>query len=273
MAMCEVTIGGILRNIMGDIEKWAKLADPALLSKMMDLVCPPANAKVLDVGCGPDANTAMTFARKGHTVIAIDADTKTVESAKTVASGEKIQINFGVVSVNDKLPFANEEFDVVACRAALHHFPSKKDFFGEVRRILKSTGILYIMDPVVSLELHTVWTILSRLGESDHYSYATYDEMISLFVDGGFTVKGMRPFLLERKLDGWINSKIVDKNEAGVDTVGPFASHARDSMKKVILEFMDQKLRDELRFENRGTAAKQEWWFYYNCLEISAQKR
>jgi 2-polyprenyl-3-methyl-5-hydroxy-6-metoxy-1,4-benzoquinol methylase len=255
-----------------DFEKRKSLADPELLSKMIELVCPPENCNVLDVGCGLDANTAIAFAKQGHQVIAIDADAKTIEEAKKAVAKAKVNIDFAVVSVKDKLPYSDEAFAVVTCRAALHHFPSKKDFFSEVRRILKGGGILYIMDPVVSPDLHTVWMILSRLGESDHYSYATYDEMMSLFVDSGFTIQGMRPFLFERKLDGWINSKIKDENDKGEISAGPYVLYARNKMREIITGFMDQKLRDELRFENRGTETQPDWWFYYNCLEIAAKK-
>ena len=263
--------------------KWNKLSDPELLARMISLIFQAkeemgegqcfSSLKVLDAGCGPDANTAFAYADRGCVVTAVDADPKTIDHARKTAEEKSVAISFQVFSVNDILPFDDASFDIVACRAALHHFPDKRAFFSEANRILKPGGKLNIMDPIVSEELKIVWTILSRLAESDHHSYATFPEIMGLFFDNGFVIEGMYHFLFERTLDDWIKSKIVEIDSMGNDITGQFAMYARNKMKDIIVDFMDQKLRDELHFENRRSAIEQDWWFYYNCLEIAARKK
>jgi len=269
-------------NQISDQGKRKSLSDPRIIKCMLSLVLElqgdvkkttyNSNTCVLDVGCGPDANTAIAYADKGLTVTAIDADSKIVDNAIKAAEKKNVVINFQIFSVNNKLPFDDKSFDIVSCRAALHHFPDKKAFFSEANRILKPGGKLNIMDPIVSEELKIVWTILSRLAESDHYSYATFPEMMKLFSNQGFFIEGISHFLFERKLDDWISKKIVEVDENGKEMTGQFAMYTRSKMKEIIIEFMDQKLRDELHFENRGDAVNEDWWFYYNCLEIAARK-
>lgn len=44
-------------------------------------------------------------------------------------------------------PFADNSFDIVITRYALHHFPAIKDTFREISRVLKENGIFFLSDP------------------------------------------------------------------------------------------------------------------------------
>lgn len=44
-------------------------------------------------------------------------------------------------------PFADETFDLVITRYALHHFPQIADTFHEINRVLKPNGKLFLADP------------------------------------------------------------------------------------------------------------------------------
>lgn len=46
-----------------------------------------------------------------------------------------------------KLPFADETFDLIITRYALHHFPVIEDTFQEIKRVLKSNAKFFIADP------------------------------------------------------------------------------------------------------------------------------
>jgi len=44
-------------------------------------------------------------------------------------------------------PFADNSFDIVITRYALHHFPAINDTFREIGRVLKKNGIFFLADP------------------------------------------------------------------------------------------------------------------------------
>ena len=46
-----------------------------------------------------------------------------------------------------KFPFDDASFDVIVTRYALHHFPAIRDTFGEISRVLKPGGTLFVSDP------------------------------------------------------------------------------------------------------------------------------
>ena len=46
-----------------------------------------------------------------------------------------------------KLPFADETFDLIITRYALHHFPVIEDTLQEIKRVLKSNAKFFIADP------------------------------------------------------------------------------------------------------------------------------
>jgi ubiquinone/menaquinone biosynthesis C-methylase UbiE len=98
--------------------------------------------RVLDLGCGPASLWSYLTKIKGIELVGADISAAMIKEAKKLYPQGKF-----MVANAEKLPFKNEEFEVVICSSALHHLPSPQKAFKEIRRILKPYGKLIGREP------------------------------------------------------------------------------------------------------------------------------
>lgn len=104
----------------------------------------PANGRVLDLGTGPGTH-AVGLARLGYDVTATDISKTAVESAKTCAKENRLQVTCLVDNVlNSKLPDAS--FDAVVDRGTFHVLLPKARplYVTTVHRILRPRAMMYV---------------------------------------------------------------------------------------------------------------------------------
>lgn len=104
--------------------------------------------RILDLGTG-SGYVAFTIANNmpESKVIGLDIVNETIDRNNLKAKEESLDnVNFISYSGMD-FPFENNAFDVVVTRYALHHFPDISMTFGEISRVLKKGGQLFISDP------------------------------------------------------------------------------------------------------------------------------
>jgi ubiquinone/menaquinone biosynthesis C-methylase UbiE len=103
----------------------------------------------LDVACGPGFLT-MAFAARCASAVGFDATDVFLERARREAARRAIpNIEFRAGDA-EQLPFADASFDVVACRAAFHHFARPARVLAEMVRVLKADGRILVADLVAS---------------------------------------------------------------------------------------------------------------------------
>lgn len=98
---------------------------------------------LLDCGCGTAPMLSLLKAKypdKHYT--GIDLTPKMIEVAK--AKGLE-DVNL-IVGDCERLPFADNSFDVVICCQSFHHYPNVQDFFDSVCRVLRPGGRLVLRD-------------------------------------------------------------------------------------------------------------------------------
>ena len=71
-----------------------------------------------------------------------------IESAQKKL-GEKVILEVGDA---EKLPYAENQFDIVICNASFHHYPNPDRVLSEIKRVLKIEGILILGDPTAPFE-------------------------------------------------------------------------------------------------------------------------
>jgi len=100
--------------------------------------------KVLEVGCGIGVLSSYLAEKYEWGVTGIDLDPEQIDRAKN-DHRENNYLKFLEADVT-KLPFGDNEFDLVLSVDALHHIPNRNKAFGEINYVLKSNGFYVLVD-------------------------------------------------------------------------------------------------------------------------------
>ena len=123
-------------------------AKGASLNRLVELLRPQPDWRVLDLATGA-GHTAFALAPLVASVVATDMTPQMLQKT-AVGAQERGLTNLSVETADvDDLPFGDQEFDLVTCRIAAHHFPDIGRFLAEAARVLKENGRLAIVDNIV----------------------------------------------------------------------------------------------------------------------------
>ncbi|MEI9805548.1 MAG: class I SAM-dependent methyltransferase [Pseudolabrys sp.] len=108
---------------------------------IVSLLNPQAGQKVLEIGAGRGI-LSWAFASEECEVYAIEPDPSAIVGAAAIrklsaATGQPINV---VETLGERIEFSDNTFDVVVCRAVLHHVSDLKMVSREVFRVLKPGG-------------------------------------------------------------------------------------------------------------------------------------
>ena len=92
--------------------------------------------RVLDAGCGPGLDAEELLAR-GADVVAVDASEPMLELARRRLGTQAFVVH---ADLNEPLPFADEEFDLVLCALVIHHLDDRAATLREFFRVLRPGG-------------------------------------------------------------------------------------------------------------------------------------
>ena len=100
--------------------------------------------EVLEVGCGIGVLSAYLAEKYGWKVTGIDIDPEQIKKAKN-NNRENNYLKFLEADAT-KLPFENNEFDLVLSSDILHHIPNWDKSLNEISRVLRPNGFYVLND-------------------------------------------------------------------------------------------------------------------------------
>lgn len=149
----------------------------------------PANADVLEVGCGPGTVWKSNAYRvpEGWRLTLTDFSEGMIETAKANLR-EGPSAVFKVADVQD-LPFTDDSFDAVMAHHMLYHATDKKSALSEIRRVLRQDGVFYAATNGPK-HLRQLWDLIKRFVpdanstvNSDSFDLVNGPVQISEFLD------------------------------------------------------------------------------------------
>lgn len=112
---------------------------------LASLDLPLSSIKILDFGCG-DGKHYPFFVNAGmlpSNIFGVEVSKKRVERCRNIGWKKTFFIE------SEKLPFANDEFDIISVVEVIEHIPADKveKIFLDLARVIKKTGCIIITTP------------------------------------------------------------------------------------------------------------------------------
>lgn len=113
-------------------------------------------ARVLELGCGAAEKTRLIAERTGVSAI-VAAEVDQIQHAKNLEIPDLPKVTFEAFGA-ESIAAPNASFDIIILFKSLHHIPAAllDQSFGEMFRVLKPGGHVYISEPVFEGELNEV---------------------------------------------------------------------------------------------------------------------
>jgi ubiquinone/menaquinone biosynthesis C-methylase UbiE len=179
-------------------------AEGADLQRLTSLTHNYTGSNALDLGCGA-GHAAFALAKAGAAVTAYDLSPQMLKLVENEA------VRRGLVGITtqqgavEKLPFADATFDLVATRFSAHHWSDVASAMREVRRVLKHSGILIVIDIVAAENalFNTLLQSVEILRDASHIRDYRISEWHAMLFAAGFDVNESACWKLTMEFAGW----------------------------------------------------------------------
>ena len=184
------------------------IRDAEHLQKLVELVAPTANARVLEVATGP-GHVAMAFAPHCREVVGIDLTEAPLKIAEKMRAERGIEnVRFMKGDVESRLPFEVGEFDVVVCRFAVHHFAEPQNVIAEMARVCRADGLVAIEDLIASEQPDRAayYNEFERLRDTSHTRALPMGELIKMMGAAGLEIVRFTSHGYRTPVSQWIKA-------------------------------------------------------------------
>lgn len=174
-----------------DFTKTALLSDYSLKARLdfFQEKCISENDKVLDYGCGTGAILTGLSGINKYESYGVDVSENAIDYAKSQFK----DYNWLKISIDDKLPFNDGNFDVVLSSEVIEHVFDVDSYLKELHRVLKPGGILGITCPFHGL---TKDLLIILSGKFESHFHNPYEPHIRFY-----SIKGMSNVLTKNSFE------------------------------------------------------------------------
>jgi ubiquinone/menaquinone biosynthesis C-methylase UbiE len=183
----------------------AVITDRVRLKRLVEAVAPAPESRLLEVACGP-GYLALAFAARCREVIGLDL----TEAPLAIAEHKRRQRGLTNVRFQlgdaDRLPFADNEFDIVVCRFAFHHFEEPGRVLREMARVCRPQGKVAVEDLVTSEHRARgdYQNRFERLRDPSHTRALAPSELLELFRAAGLELDRLYSDQFVQDLELWL---------------------------------------------------------------------
>lgn len=161
---------------------------------------PLEGAQILELGCGrAEVSRAIATEFPDATITALEVDT--AQHELNLASPQLDNLHFALGGA-EKIPAADEQFDIVLMLKSLHHVPVDlmPQALHETRRVLKPGGLAYILEPVFHGAFNEVLRIFH---DEEQVRLAAFTAVTKAIGKGGMTLVAEKFFFTLMRLDNF----------------------------------------------------------------------
>lgn len=123
---------------------------------LLQRLVPLERARLIDIGCGK-AELSRKLLERGlvRSVMALEVDER--QHVGNVSAAHPENLHFALAGA-ERIPFADESFDVAIMLKSLHHVPIDllDQALAEIRRVLVPGGFLYVSEPVYAGDFNDI---------------------------------------------------------------------------------------------------------------------
>jgi SAM-dependent methyltransferase len=143
---------------------YSKLVHGLRTKKLLKLLKPGKNDRILDLGCneGEYLREVLRYSKNCH---GIDINKAMIRQAK-----KKKIMNVSCMSATNLKKFKDSSFDKIYSSHVLEHIPDVKKVFAEAYRVLRPNGIFIIIFPFELIRGQRAWKDAVRLGKGLSYA-------------------------------------------------------------------------------------------------------
>lgn len=138
---------------------------------------------ILDVGCGTGYLIDLLQKQKEAEYYGLDLSPEMLKMAKAKFD-DKVTLTEGCA---DKLPYADDTFDVVTCIQSFHHYPYARKAMAEAYRVLKPGGLYILSDTGMGGFMKWIYNkfLIKKMNSGDYAVYSKQD-IADLMISCGF---------------------------------------------------------------------------------------
>ncbi|MEZ4664552.1 MAG: methyltransferase domain-containing protein [Caldilineaceae bacterium] len=191
------------------------IRDPDWAMRLVQAASPAPNDSGLDLATGP-GYVALAFAAAGCQVTGVDL------TAAPLAIAEQNRAERGLPNVHfeaadaNQLPFADNSFDIVVCRLAMHHFAEPQTVFGQMVRVCRPGGKVVIEDLLASenptrAEFYNHW---ERLRDPSHVIALALSQLIGFYAAADLEVESVQSEARTQVVEQWLRNAQTPPDKA-----------------------------------------------------------